>query len=128
MIIAADWDVEDQLNQTSTNYNFIFTFYLTGWLYDGRQMLSKLSFSLTPSHWLEHFFYLNAILSYIRLLFVSGWLYDGTGSYDVSFIVAGVVVAISGVMLYFIPLVRRCLHKEKTEETLNEVEVRRASV
>jgi len=39
-----------------------------------------------------------------------GWLYDGTGSYDISFIVAGVVVAFSGIMLFFIPLVRRCLN------------------
>ncbi|XP_045199403.2 monocarboxylate transporter 12-like [Mercenaria mercenaria] len=46
---------------------------------------------------------------------IAGWLYDGTGSYDVSFIVAGVIVAVSGVMLYFIPLVRRCLDKEDVE-------------
>ncbi|XP_052784040.1 monocarboxylate transporter 12-like [Mya arenaria] len=40
---------------------------------------------------------------------IAGWLYDGTGSYDISFIVAGIVVAFSGVMLFFIPLVRKCL-------------------
>jgi hypothetical protein len=47
---------------------------------------------------------------------VSGWLYDGTGSYDVSFIVAGVIVAVSGIMLYFIPLVRRCIDKDDEED------------
>ena len=49
------------------------------------------------------------------MVFISGWLYDGTGSYDVSFIVAGVIVAVSGVMLYFIPLVRRCIHNNDDE-------------
>ncbi|XP_060563281.1 monocarboxylate transporter 5-like [Ruditapes philippinarum] len=47
---------------------------------------------------------------------IAGWLYDGTGSYDVSFIVAGVIVAVSGIMLYFIPLVRRCIDKDDVED------------
>lgn len=59
---------------------------------------------------------------------IAGWLYDGTGSYDVSFIVAGVVVAISGLMLYFIPLVRRCLRERTSEEVPDDLEMRRASV
>lgn len=49
------------------------------------------------------------------MFYIPGWLYDGTGSYDVSFIVAGVIVAISGVMLYFIPLVRRFIAKEEDQ-------------
>lgn len=40
---------------------------------------------------------------------IAGWLYDGTGSYDVSFQLCGTMVAISGFMLYFIPLVQKCL-------------------
>uniref|UniRef100_A0A8W8IN66 Monocarboxylate transporter 13 n=1 Tax=Magallana gigas TaxID=29159 RepID=A0A8W8IN66_MAGGI len=40
---------------------------------------------------------------------IAGWLYDGTGSYDISFYVAGTMVAISGAMLYFLPLVQKCL-------------------
>lgn len=59
---------------------------------------------------------------------LSGWLYDGTGSYDVSFIVAGVVVAVSGVMLFFIPLVKKCLKMDNAETELEEWDVRRASV
>lgn len=59
---------------------------------------------------------------------IAGWLYDGTGSYDVSFIVAGVVVAISGVMLYFIPLVRTCLRKQEYEQASGDQDIRRASV
>lgn len=54
---------------------------------------------------------------------IAGWLYDGTGSYDVSFIVAGVIVALSGVMLYFIPLVRKCLHRKPIKVELGEVEI-----
>ncbi|KAL4220520.1 Mct1p [Mactra antiquata] len=51
---------------------------------------------------------------------IAGWLYDGTGSYDVSFIVAGVIVAISGLMLYFIPLVKRFINKDKGNSTSEE--------
>lgn len=37
---------------------------------------------------------------------IAGWLYDGTGSYNISFYVAGTVVAFSGALLYIIPLIR----------------------
>lgn len=47
------------------------------------------------------------------MFYVIGWLYDGTGSYNISFHVAGTVVAISGSMLYFIPLIQRCLGRSK---------------
>ncbi|XP_041373564.1 uncharacterized protein LOC121386626 [Gigantopelta aegis] len=36
---------------------------------------------------------------------LAGWMYDWTGSYDISFHVMGAMVALSGIMLYFIPLV-----------------------
>ncbi|XP_048745466.2 monocarboxylate transporter 9-like [Ostrea edulis] len=48
---------------------------------------------------------------------IAGWLYDGTGSYDISFHVAGTMVAISGAMLYAIPFVQKCLgRKPPTDE------------
>ncbi|BFZ00606.1 hypothetical protein BsWGS_03645 [Bradybaena similaris] len=37
----------------------------------------------------------------------AGWLCDWTGSYDTSFVVMGCLVAASGAMLYFLPLVER---------------------
>ncbi|XP_037075112.1 monocarboxylate transporter 12-B-like isoform X2 [Pollicipes pollicipes] len=39
---------------------------------------------------------------------IAGGLFDATQSYDPGFYVAGAMVAISGVMLFFIPCVRRC--------------------
>ncbi|CAG5128796.1 unnamed protein product [Candidula unifasciata] len=37
----------------------------------------------------------------------AGWLCDWTGSYDISFIVMGSLIAVSGSMIYFLPLVQR---------------------
>ncbi|KAL3848224.1 hypothetical protein ACJMK2_019097 [Sinanodonta woodiana] len=54
---------------------------------------------------------------------IAGWLYDATGSYDMSFLAAGIVVALSGIMLYFIPLVRKCIHKKKSPNPLEMVTV-----
>ena len=62
-----------------------------------------------------HFFYI--------VISISGWLYDGTGSYDMSFILAGVVVALSGVMLFFIPLVKRCMGYGAISEDVDPVEI-----
>lgn len=39
---------------------------------------------------------------------IAGWLYDATGSYDISFYVAGTVVAFSGAVLYIIPVIQKC--------------------
>lgn len=47
---------------------------------------------------------------------ISGWLYDETGSYDISFYVAGTTVALSGAMLYFIPLLQKCLGRESPRD------------
>lgn len=49
---------------------------------------------------------------------VTGWLYDGTGSYDISFYVAGTMVAISGAMLYFLPLVQKCLGRRPPKDEI----------
>ena len=40
-------------------------------------------------------------------LFVSGSLYDATKSYEPSFWVAGVAMALSGVMLFVVPPIQR---------------------
>ena len=38
---------------------------------------------------------------------IAGWLCDWTGSYDISFIVMGILIAFSGGMLYVLPCVQR---------------------
>lgn len=38
---------------------------------------------------------------------ITGWLYDGTGSYDPGFYVSGVMIAISGLMMFFIPCIQK---------------------
>lgn len=38
---------------------------------------------------------------------IAGWLYDELGSYDPGFYVAGVTIALSGVMLFVIPSLQR---------------------
>ncbi|XP_046401529.1 uncharacterized protein LOC124167593 isoform X2 [Ischnura elegans] len=40
---------------------------------------------------------------------IAGWLYDGLGSYAPGFYVAGVTIAISGLVLFFIPALQRCV-------------------
>lgn len=49
---------------------------------------------------------------------IAGWLYDALDSYNPGFIVAGVTIAISGLMLFVIPSMQRCLarsHRNKNE-------------
>lgn len=41
------------------------------------------------------------------MFFVSGWLCDITGKYDLSFYLAGMFIAISGLMLVILPLIKR---------------------
>ncbi|XP_046586395.1 monocarboxylate transporter 5 isoform X1 [Neodiprion lecontei] len=43
---------------------------------------------------------------------IAGWLHDGLGSYDPGFWVAGSMIAISGLMLFFIPVLQRYLRKK----------------
>ncbi|KAL5004781.1 hypothetical protein ScPMuIL_018237 [Solemya velum] len=44
---------------------------------------------------------------------IAGWLYDATGNYNISFHLAGAVVALSGIILYFIPCVQRYSKKSR---------------
>ncbi|XP_069688368.1 monocarboxylate transporter 13 isoform X2 [Periplaneta americana] len=47
---------------------------------------------------------------------IAGWLYDALRSYNPGFYVAGVTIAASGIMLFFIPALQRHLMKRKTSE------------
>ena len=48
-----------------------------------------------------------------------GWLYDATHSYVWPFAVTGGSIAISGFMLYFIPLLSRLQHRRRTRDEVN---------
>ena len=52
------------------------------------------------------------IFTHIFIFFFTGWFYDGTGSYNISFHVAGTVVAFSGAILYIIPFIERCTNRK----------------
>ncbi|XP_076285953.1 monocarboxylate transporter 9 isoform X1 [Lasioglossum baleicum] len=67
---------------------------------------------------------------------LAGWLYDITGKYDLSFYLAGLCIALSGVLLLAMPLIslyRKCVYGSKKEETdkefssLNSVYISRGS-
>ncbi|XP_076759668.1 monocarboxylate transporter 9 isoform X2 [Xylocopa sonorina] len=51
---------------------------------------------------------------------LAGWLYDITGTYDLSFYLAGFFIALSGALLLAMPLIslyRKCLNGSRKEET-----------
>ncbi|GFX20061.1 monocarboxylate transporter 5 [Trichonephila clavipes] len=48
---------------------------------------------------------------------ITGWLYDYTGSYDPGFYASGIMIAISGLMLFFIPCVQRQLENKRKKES-----------
>jgi len=52
---------------------------------------------------------------------IAGRLKDTTNSYDPAFYVAGVMIAISGLMLFAIPLLQRCSGKSKVHDSTKEV-------
>ncbi|XP_059175113.1 monocarboxylate transporter 12-B-like [Physella acuta] len=55
---------------------------------------------------------------------IAGWLCDWTGSYDISFIVMGILIALSGCMLYLLPLVQRhCENKITKDRLAHDVEM-----
>lgn len=47
-----------------------------------------------------------------------GWIADATGSYDMPFIILGVVIALSGVMLFFIPTVKRRARARRRQKSV----------
>ncbi|KAL1124162.1 hypothetical protein AAG570_001932 [Ranatra chinensis] len=50
---------------------------------------------------------------------ITGWLYDATKSYDPGFIVSGVMIAISGLMLYGVPPLQRWTEARRRRMGLN---------
>ncbi|XP_012259548.2 monocarboxylate transporter 12-B [Athalia rosae] len=52
---------------------------------------------------------------------VAGWLYDALGSYNPGFWMAGLMIAISGLILFFIPALQR--HVQKKNERLQRIDV-----
>ncbi|XP_045156982.2 monocarboxylate transporter 12-B-like [Mercenaria mercenaria] len=46
---------------------------------------------------------------------VAGWLYDATGSYNIPFIIGGITVAASGILLYSVTCIRRCRKNKEPE-------------
>ena len=58
----------------------------------------------------------------MRLIDVIGWLYDATGSYDIGFYFAGVMIFLSGVMLFAIPWIEKRKEKDNGENGFGDVE------
>ncbi|ESO98864.1 hypothetical protein LOTGIDRAFT_213657 [Lottia gigantea] len=54
---------------------------------------------------------------------MAGWMYDWTGSYDISFNVNGAMIAFSGAMLYFIPLLIRQQGRHQAVSTVQEINI-----
>lgn len=52
---------------------------------------------------------------------IAGWLYDALNSYNPGFIVAGVTIAISGVILFVIPPMQRCIARSNKNKNKNEI-------
>merc|ERR1711911_30566 len=52
---------------------------------------------------------------------IAGRLRDTTNSYDPAFYVAGFMIAISGLMLFFIPFIQRCSNQSKIHDSTKEV-------
>lgn len=50
----------------------------------------------------------------------TGWFYDVSNSYDSGFYAAGSMIAISGLILFLIPPVQRCIQCKVTER-MNEL-------
>ena len=51
--------------------------------------------------------HLDLILLIFILLLSLGWLYDATGNYDIGFYFAGVMIFLSGFMLFAIPWIEK---------------------
>ncbi|CAN7998519.1 unnamed protein product [Ixodes pacificus] len=49
---------------------------------------------------------------------MTGWLYDFTGSYDPGFFISGAMIALGGIMLFFIPCAQDCEARSKHRVTV----------
>jgi hypothetical protein len=65
------------------------------------------------------FFYKINNLFFLYSFIFAGRLKDMTGSYDPGFYVAGFMIAISGLMLFFIPCLQRCTQTKKDEKNVS---------
>lgn len=76
--------------------------------------------------------FLDFFPKYIRILRIktvsfSGWLYDITGTYDLSFYLAGLFIALSGALLLVMPLIglyRKCRNESRgvtTDKDFNAI-------
>lgn len=54
---------------------------------------------------------------------ITGWLYDLTNSYDPGFYVSGFMIALSGIMLFFVPCIKTktCQESPTDEETVTSI-------
>lgn len=52
---------------------------------------------------------------YYAYSFTVGWLIDSSGSYDLTFYLAGAVISISGLVLLIAPCARKCRHLARKE-------------
>nr|CAH7756863.1 unnamed protein product [Callosobruchus chinensis] len=57
---------------------------------------------------------------------LAGWLCDITGSFDLSFYLAGLIIALSGLMLVILPITRRC--KKFKRQSSTEASIRNEPV
>ena len=53
---------------------------------------------------------------------MTGWLYDATGNYEIGFYFSGVMIFLSGVMLFVIPWIERKRDKENEGTNFGDVE------
>lgn len=49
-----------------------------------------------------------------------GWLYDITDSYKPGFLLAGVTIAVSGLILFFIPIVQKYTTRKESEPRVSD--------
>ncbi|XP_014280635.1 monocarboxylate transporter 13 isoform X2 [Halyomorpha halys] len=50
---------------------------------------------------------------------ITGWLYDATKSYTVGFIFAGAMMSLSGIMLFAVPTIQRCIARRSSSSLKN---------
>ncbi|KAM7302991.1 hypothetical protein ISCGN_018499 [Ixodes scapularis] len=58
---------------------------------------------------------------------MTGWLYDYTGSYDPGFFISGAMIALGGIMLFFIPCAQDCEARSKHRVTVTTTTTSNAS-
>ncbi len=59
----------------------------------------------------------------VSIFCLPGWLSDETGTYDLTFFVAGVIMLVSGLMLFAIPCMRRCDRNSRDHQDAISVDV-----